>query len=151
MLANSPHTPIWRETSEDIAMTFVAHDFLRFCHGILHVGQRAGHGSLTANGARFEKFVRAHSKGQPRAWLFWARFFAGGGRLVSCFLKNTTKSSSIFSKMRVTDSCFGSLRNKRPGLSGRPHCKGVAIGVARRGVRRSGERTLRVPPSCVVQ
>ena len=39
-----------------------------------------------------------------------------------------------------------SLRNKRPGLSGRPHCKGVAIGVARRGARRSGERTLRVPP-----
>ena len=31
---------------------------------------------------------------------------------------------------------------------GRPHCKGVAIGVARRGARRSGERTLRVPPSC---
>ena len=41
-----------------------------------------------------------------------------------------------------------SLRNKRPGLLGRPHCKGVAIGVARRGARRSGERTLRVPPSC---
>ena len=31
--------------------------------------------------------------------------------------------------------------NKRPGLLGRPHCKGVAIGVARRGPRRSGERT----------
>ena len=43
-----------------------------------------------------------------------------------------------------------SLRNKRPGLSGRPPCKGVAIGVARRGARRSGERTLRVPPSCSV-
>ena len=28
---------------------------------------------------------------------------------------------------------------KRPDLSGRPHCKGVAIGVARRGARRSGE------------
>ena len=40
-----------------------------------------------------------------------------------------------------------SLRNKRPGLSGRPHCKDVAIGVARRGGRRSGdERTLRIPP-----
>ena len=39
-----------------------------------------------------------------------------------------------------------SLRNKRPGFSGRPHCKGVAIGVARRGPRRSGERALRVPP-----
>ena len=25
------------------------------------------------------------------------------------------------------------LRNKRPGLSGRPHCKGIAIGVAKRG------------------
>ena len=39
-----------------------------------------------------------------------------------------------------------SLRNKRPGLSGRPHCKGMAIGVARRGACRSGERTLRIPP-----
>ena len=37
-----------------------------------------------------------------------------------------------------------SLRNKRPGLSGRPPCKGVAIGVARRGARRSGEHTLRI-------
>ena len=43
---------------------------------------------------------------------------------------------------------FRSLRNKRPVLSGRPHCKGVAIGVARRGARRSGERTLRILPSC---
>ena len=41
-----------------------------------------------------------------------------------------------------------SLRNKRPGLSGRPPCKGVAIGVARRGGRLGGERTLRVPSSC---
>ena len=41
-----------------------------------------------------------------------------------------------------------SLRNKRPDLSGRPPCKGMAIGVARRGARRSGERTLRIPPSC---
>ena len=29
-----------------------------------------------------------------------------------------------------------------------PHCKGMAIGVARRGARRSGECTLRIPPSC---
>ena len=41
-----------------------------------------------------------------------------------------------------------SLRNKRPDLSGRPPCKGVAIGVARKGGRLGGERTLRVPPSC---
>ena len=41
-----------------------------------------------------------------------------------------------------------SLRNKRPDLSGRPPCKGVAIGVARRGGRLGGERTLRVPPCC---
>ena len=41
-----------------------------------------------------------------------------------------------------------SLRNRRPRLSGRPPCKGVSIGVARRGARLSGERTLRVPPSC---
>ena len=41
-----------------------------------------------------------------------------------------------------------SLRNKRSGLSGRPPCKGVAIGVARRGARLGGERTLRIPPSC---
>ena len=40
-----------------------------------------------------------------------------------------------------------SLRNKRPGLSGRPPCKGVAIGVARRGARLGGERTLRIPLS----
>ena len=48
-------------------------------------------------------------------------------------------------------SCFtplSSLRNKRPDLSGRPPCKGVAIGVARRGARLGGERTLRIPPSC---
>ena len=32
-----------------------------------------------------------------------------------------------------------SLRNKRPDLSGRPPCKGVAIGVARRGARLGGE------------
>ena len=42
----------------------------------------------------------------------------------------------------------GSLRNKRPDLSGRPPCKGVAIGAARRGGRLGGERALRVPPSC---
>ena len=42
------------------------------------------------------------------------------------------------------------LRNKRPDFSGRPPCKGVAIGVAKRGGARSGERTLRIPPSCSV-
>ena len=42
---------------------------------------------------------------------------------------------------------FSSLRNKRPGLSGRPPCKGVAIGVARRRARLGGERTLRIPLS----
>ena len=41
-----------------------------------------------------------------------------------------------------------SLRNKRPGLSGRPPCKGVAIGVARRGGWLSDEHTFCVPPSC---
>ena len=45
-------------------------------------------------------------------------------------------------------STSSSLRNKRPDLSGRPPCKGVAIGVARRGARLGGERTLRVPPCC---
>ena len=40
------------------------------------------------------------------------------------------------------------LRNKRPGLSGRPPCKRVAIGVARMGARLGGERALRVPSSC---
>ena len=44
--------------------------------------------------------------------------------------------------------CVRSLRNKRPDLSGRPPCKGMAIGVARRGGRLGGERTLRVPASC---
>ena len=47
-----------------------------------------------------------------------------------------------------TCSQNSSLRNKRPDLSGRPPCKGVAIGVARRGGRLGGERTLRVPPCC---
>ena len=46
---------------------------------------------------------------------------------------------------------IGSLRNKRPDLSGRPPCKGVAIGAARRGARLGGERTLRVPPCCSFQ
>ena len=50
-----------------------------------------------------------------------------------------------------TRSQNSSLRNKRPDLSGWPPCKGVAIGVARRGGRRSGERTLRAPPLCSVQ
>ena len=36
---------------------------------------------------------------------------------------------------------IGSLRNKKPDLSGRPPCKDVAIGTARRGARRSGEHT----------
>ena len=40
---------------------------------------------------------------------------------------------------------------KRPDLSGQPHCKGVAIGVASRGARRSGERTLRIPLYAVFQ
>ena len=45
------------------------------------------------------------------------------------------------------DAVLSSLRSKRPGLSGRPPCKGVvAMGVARRVARLSGERTLRVPP-----
>ena len=42
-----------------------------------------------------------------------------------------------------------SLGNKRPDLSGRPPCEGVAIGVARRGGRLNGERALRVPPCCI--
>ena len=41
---------------------------------------------------------------------------------------------------------FSSLRNKKPDLSGRPPCKGMAIGVARRRPRLNGERALRVPP-----
>ena len=40
-----------------------------------------------------------------------------------------------------------SLRMKRPDLSGRPPCKGMAIGVARTGARLGGERTLRDPVS----
>ena len=43
---------------------------------------------------------------------------------------------------------YSSLRNKRKGLSGRPPCKRVAIGVARRGGRLGGERMLRIPLSC---
>ena len=52
-----------------------------------------------------------------------------------------------FQKKCLT-ALLSSLRTKRAGLSGRPPCKGVAIGVARRGGRLGGERTLRVPPSC---
>ena len=38
---------------------------------------------------------------------------------------------------------LSSLRNKRPGLSGRPPCKGVATGVARsRGIIRHGTRSV---------
>ena len=48
----------------------------------------------------------------------------------------------------LVTSIESSLRNKRPSLSGRPSCKGVAIGVARRGGRLSGKRTLHTPPSC---
>ena len=48
----------------------------------------------------------------------------------------------------LVSSPTGKRPDVRPDLWGRPHCKGVAIGVARRGARRSGERTLRIPPSC---
>ena len=43
---------------------------------------------------------------------------------------------------------YEQFNNKRPDLSGRPPCKGVAIGVARKGGHLSGERTLRVPSFC---
>ena len=56
--------------------------------------------------------------------------------------------SIILLLLEPIETTFGSLRNKRPDLSGRPPCKGVAIGVARRGARLGGERTLRVPPCC---
>ena len=38
------------------------------------------------------------------------------------------------------------LINKRPDLSGRPPCKGAAIGVASGGARVGGQRTLHIPP-----
>ena len=50
-------------------------------------------------------------------------------------------------RRQFTGSDWSSLRNKRPGLWGRPSCKDVAIGVARIGARRSGERKLRIPPA----
>ena len=45
----------------------------------------------------------------------------------------------FFLKVRSTSEMACSLRNKRPDLSGRPPCKGVAIGVARRGGCQSGQ------------
>ena len=62
-----------------------------------------------------------------------------------------TLGTNFLPENRASESqppCPSSLRNKRPDLSGRPPCKGVAIGVARRGARLGGERTLRIPPSC---
>ena len=38
----------------------------------------------------------------------------------------------------LEDLWHSRLRNKRPGLSGRPPCKGIAIGVVRRGARLGG-------------
>ena len=61
---------------------------------------------------------------------------------------HATKKKHAFLDVFFTCSQNSSLRNKRPDLSGRPPCKGVAIGVARRGGRLGGERTLRVPPCC---
>ena len=41
------------------------------------------------------------------------------------------------------------LRNERPGLSaGRPPCKSMAIGAAKRRGRLGGGRALRIPPHC---
>ena len=57
-------------------------------------------------------------------------------------------ASFINRKQSKTVENSSSLRNKRPGLSGRPPCKGVAIGIARRGTRLGGERTLRIFLSC---
>ena len=37
----------------------------------------------------------------------------------------------MFEQAELQGTQMGSLRNKRPDLSGRPPCKGVAIGVAR--------------------
>ena len=54
---------------------------------------------------------------------------------------STTRNNSNWIRL-------SSLRNKRPDLSGRPPCKGVAIGAARRTARLGGESTLRVPPCC---
>ena len=70
----------------------------------------------------------------------------------ACFASKTGKHQPPgVRRLSTANGIFvvvGEKLNKRPGLSGRPHCKGVAIGVARRGARHSGERTLRIPPSC---
>ena len=59
-----------------------------------------------------------------------------------------SQKTCLFVRFFTCSQNSSSLRNKRPDLSGRPPCKGVAIGVARRGGRLGGERTLRVPSSC---
>ena len=60
--------------------------------------------------------------------------------------QSVVESLREFSYMFPPNMMVSSLGNKRPGLSGRPYCKGVAIGVARKGACRSGERTLRISP-----
>ena len=54
----------------------------------------------------------------------------GGSFNLGKALKKTGKAVAKVLKERRPRR-LGSLRNQRPGLQGRPHCKGLAIGVAR--------------------
>ena len=74
-------------------------------------------------------------------WLFEPR--SHGRREEATRARNGPPLPGRLPSSHLPDS---SLRNKRPDLSGRPPCKGVAIGDARRGRRPRGERALRVPP-----
>ena len=79
----------------------------------------------------------------------YARIFFNAGATPAEQAEYTALSVARRRKWDVAST--SSLRNKRPGLSGRSPCKEVAIGVARRPPRLSGERTLRVPPCCSFQ
>ena len=92
--------------------------------------------------SRWRLATRDSVSASAPGWILVRRLL---GRLRVCSSGETQHARGAADGGRA-DVC--SLRNKRPNLSGRPHCRGVAIGVARRGARRSGERTLRIPPSC---
>ena len=100
--------------------------------------------------------VTYDAHGQPRSTpetprrrpssVVYVRVLIHDTRHNDCAQHNAAPSSHIHDN--ATSDLVVVKETKRPDLLGRPHCKGMAIGVARRGARRSGERTLRIPPSC---
>ena len=91
-----------------------------------------------------ELLVPGYPTRAPRDFPSAARLSSSRGSglsSVAARCASTTRNNSNWIRL-------SSLRNKRPDLSGRPPCKGVAIGAARRTARLGGESTLRVPPCC---